>query len=300
MEYLIFIFAIFIIYFVLFFTVITLVHRKLFNKRIDYVNSGDLFSKIEKKTIFFENFIDKKDSILRFGIFFYPKDKNRKNHLILLVCGYKESYLDFKSEIFFWLENGYTVFCYDVKGTGTSKGNSIGGFTQFLNDCLLSVEYIEKNENFDRISLIGHSMGGFAVATSLQFKKNIIDNSVIISGFDYPHEFVRKSITNIPFIFTWPIEITIKIIEFLKFGKLSSCKSIESINVFNKPILLVQSVDDKMVNINNSIYNKKEMIINKNVEYILLSNSDHNPTKNISGGLNTDLMNRINKFISLN
>lgn len=144
-------------------------------------------------------------------------------------------------------------------------------------------------------------MGGFAVATSLKFKKNFIDNSVVISGFDYPSEFVRKSIaSNFHIFFTWPIEITIKIIEFLKFGKLSFNKSIKSINNFNKPVLIIQSIDDMVVKISNSIYEKKEKITNKNVEYILLKNSDHNPTKNITGGLNIDLMNKINEFISNN
>ncbi|HEK9641461.1 TPA: alpha/beta hydrolase, partial [Streptococcus equi subsp. equi] len=56
----------------------------------------------------------------------------------------------------------------------------------------------------------------------------------------------------------------------------------------------------KIVKINNSIYNKKKMITNKNVEYILLDNSDHNPTKNEYGGLNMDLMNQINEFIDNN
>ncbi|HEK9424987.1 TPA: alpha/beta fold hydrolase, partial [Streptococcus equi subsp. equi] len=238
---------------------------------IDYVNTGELFSEIDQKIVRFKGFEDINDRDLRVGTFYYPKNEEKK-HLILLVCGYEESYLDFKSEIFFWLKNGYTVFCYDVRGTGRSQGRKVGGFTQFLKDCLLSIEYIEKNETFKKVSLVGHSMGGFAVATSLQFKTNIIDNSVIISGFDYPSEFVRKSVTNISFIFTWPIEISIKLIEFLKFGNLSFLGSVSSINIFNKPVLIIQSSDDKIVKINNSIYNKKKMITNKNVEYILLDN----------------------------
>ncbi len=299
MSYLNFIFIAFIVYVVLFLIVIMIVHFKIFNKRIDYVNTGELFSEIEQKTVSFKNYKENSDCNLRVGTFYYPENKEKK-HLILLVCGYEESYLDFKSEIFFWLKNGYTVFCYDVRGTGRSQGRKIGGFTQFLKDCLLSIEYIEKNETFKKISLVGHSMGGFAVATSLQFKTNIIDNSVIISGFDYPSEFVRKSVTNSSFIFTWPIEISIKLIEFLKFGNLSFFGSVNSINIFNKPILIIQSVNDKVVKINNSIYNKKRMITNKNVEYILLANSDHNPTKDEYGGLNMDLMNKINEFIGNN
>lgn len=299
MSYLNFIFIAFIVYVVLFLIVITIVHFKIFNKRIDYVNTGELFAEIDQRKVSFENIKENNDFDLRMGTFYYPENKEKK-HLILLVCGYEESYLDFKSEIFFWLKNGYTVFCYDVRGTGSSQGRKIGGFTQFLKDCLLSIEYIEKNEHFEKISLVGHSMGGFAVATSLQFKKNIIDNSVIISGFDYPSEFVRKSITNISFIFTWPIEISIKLIEFLKFGKLSFFGAVNSINIFNKPILIIQSVNDKVVKINNSIYSKKRMITNKNVEYILLSNSDHNPTKNEYGGLNVELMNQIDEFIANN
>lgn len=305
MSYLIYGFVIFItMYFAMFFLLISIMHRKIFNKRIDYVNSGGLFSEVNQKSVFFDNSDKKNDSFFRFGIFFYPKSPkniNENNHLIILVCGYEESYLDFKSEIFFWIENGYTVFCYDIKGTGKSTGKLIGGFTQFLEDSLLAIEYIEKNEKFNKVSLIGHSMGGFAVATSLKFKKNFIDNSVVISGFDYPSEFVRKSIaSNFHIFFTWPIEITIKIIEFLKFGKLSFNKSIKSINNFNKPVLIIQSIDDMVVKISNSIYEKKEKITNKNVEYILLKNSDHNPTKNITGGLNIDLMNKINEFISNN
>ena len=86
----------------------------------------------------------------------------------------------------------------------------------------------------------------------------------------------------------------------MKFGNLSFLGSVSSINIFNKPVLIIQSSDDKVVKINNSIYNKKRMITNKNVEYILLDNSDHNPTKNEYGGLNMDLMNQINEFIDNN
>lgn len=45
MGYLIYGFVIFItMYFAMFFLVISIMHRKIFNKRIDYVNSGGLFS----------------------------------------------------------------------------------------------------------------------------------------------------------------------------------------------------------------------------------------------------------------
>ena len=71
MGYLIYGFVIFItMYFAMFFLVISIMHRKIFNKRIDYVNSGGLFSEVNQKSVFFDNSDKNNDSFLDLGYFF--------------------------------------------------------------------------------------------------------------------------------------------------------------------------------------------------------------------------------------
>ena len=87
-------------------------------------------------------------------------------------------------EILYYAEKGYKVFAFDNTGYGTNKGWFLG-FSQAVADLKRAIDYVD--DGTLPITLIGHSMGGYAVCCVLKrldLSKHHIKNIVTYAAPD--------------------------------------------------------------------------------------------------------------------
>ncbi len=87
-------------------------------------------------------------------------------------------------EIIYYATAGYKVFAFDDTGYGTNKGQ-FWGFPRAVIDLKNAIDYAD--DGILPITLIGHSMGGYAVCCVLKYlnlSKHNIKNIVTYAAFD--------------------------------------------------------------------------------------------------------------------
>lgn len=120
------------------------------------------------------------------------------------ACEHSGRYLNLIK--FLW-KKGYSVFAPDLRGHGRSEGKRvhIGSFFTYFID-LAQLLILVRGENYHRIHLLGHSMGGLIAARYIQdFEQNItslILSSPLFGWKDMPRTkiFAAKVISKV-----WPI-----------------------------------------------------------------------------------------------
>ena len=172
------------------------------------------------------------------------------------------------------LRRGYDVFAIDLTASGRSEGRGIPGLHQSALDVAAAGEYIASRYDLNGMPLFlfGHSWGGYGVAASLTFLKNV-KAVASFSGFDSPlKEMVAIPAAKVGMPFTLPTD---QIEEPLKmragpYYDLSASDAIASSNV---PTLLVHGDLDTTVPL------KTASIMNfahgGEVERLLLPNRGH-------------------------
>lgn len=112
--------------------------------------------------------------------YLYPGDGEG---LIVFVPGYHALADSYLWQIHALQEKGWAVFCFDATGSGRSGGDSAVGFSQILYDLEAALDYVEARGLFgyEKVYLMGHSRGGYAVCGVLD-KGYDIAAAVSVSG----------------------------------------------------------------------------------------------------------------------
>ena len=115
---------------------------------------------------------------------FYGENNTSPKGLILFSHGMGVTSEYDLPEILHYAEAGYKVFAFDNTGYGTNKGLFLG-FSQAAVDLKHAIEYAD--DGTLPITLIGHSMGGYAVCSVLKhldLSKHNIKSVVTYAAFD--------------------------------------------------------------------------------------------------------------------
>ena len=115
---------------------------------------------------------------------FYGENNTSPKGLILFSHGMGVTSEYYLPEILHYAEAGYKVFAFDNTGYGTNKGLFLG-FSQAAVDLKHAIEYAD--DGTLPITLIGHSMGGYAVCSVLKhldLSKHNIKSVVTYAAFD--------------------------------------------------------------------------------------------------------------------
>ena len=115
---------------------------------------------------------------------FYGENHTSPKGLILFSHGMGVTSEYYLPEILHFAGAGYKVFAFDNTGYGTNKGQFLG-FSQAAVDLKHAIEYAD--DGTLPITLIGHSMGGYAVCSVLKhlnLSKHSIKNVVTYAAFD--------------------------------------------------------------------------------------------------------------------
>lgn len=199
--------------------------------------------------------------------------------LVIVVHGFKAGADDYLPLINYINKNGYNVFAYNMTGTFESEGSSTIGMCQALIDLDNTLKFIKSNQLFanKNIYLIGHSMGGYAVASVLALHNDIKACACIAPMYNGNTIMLEKGEQYVGKVskVTKPV---FSLYQKYLFGDYINYDSVKSINSTNIPVFIAHGVEDKIITFNEqSIIAHKNEITNPNVKYYIAKGlqSDH-------------------------
>ena len=211
--------------------------------------------------------------------YFYPATKPKG--IVVVSHGMHAGADDYLPIIMYLVNNDYSVFTYDCKGTYNSEGDSTVGMITPLVDLDNALKYIEKDSYLSSkpLFLLGHSWGGYAVTSVLALHKNIKACAAIApfnSGYTLIYEkgeqYAGPFVGGIPKVF---LDVYQKIL-FKNYTKYDAVKGINSTDI---PVLIAHGNEDSVISFSyQSVISRKDQIRKNNVFYYVGTdeNAGHN------------------------
>lgn len=238
-------------------------HQYHFGKRIVHENNYYEFL-IEQNPDFIRevvSFNSDQNQVLD-GAFFFEKDLENPKALLIWVHGMGVNYENYLGEIEWLTSQGYLVFTYNNTGVDKSEGESLKGLIQAPIDLQHALKYVYDLEKYNDIAniLIGHSWGGFSVATVSQLDiPREVDGIVTLAGF-------WRNINVIEDIANYYVGDVISLLvpylsfyEWLIFKDNSNLNGVSGLENTNAPVLMIHSKDDIIVKYDNNFSYYKEI-----------------------------------------
>ncbi len=206
--------------------------------------------------------------------YFYSINNTHPEKLVIFEHGMGCGHRAYMQEIMTIVNAGYLVFAYDHTGTCESEGEHIGGFSQSLADLDAVVTTLLKTDRCKglRLSVIGHSWGGFSTMNIAAFHPEIT-HIVALSGYIS----VRGLIEG---IFGRLRGCARKIFaeELSTFGVYALADARLSLYQTRAKALIISSKDDNVVPISYLRTLKKALAGRENISFLELDGKRHNPT----------------------
>lgn len=234
----------------------------------------------------------------------YKNDNDRYDTLIVIAPGFNACADSYLNQIKSLLGLGWSVFIFDVTGSGKSGGDSTVGFPQEINDLDSTLKYIENNDRFgyNNIVLMGHSRGGYAVGCALGLGYDI-SAAVTISGINSAMEGVIGSAKRYVGPLAYGNYGFLWLYQTMLFGaETTNMRAAEEISKSDVATLIIHGADDRIVPIDKfSLYAHKDEIENKNAVYHICRSPESDGHTDLlydtDGSANDELMEIINKFL---
>ena len=205
---------------------------------------------------------------------FYKKGDVTRERLICFDHGMGCGHRAYLREIALLCEAGYEVFTYDHTGTRFSEGESIGGFTQSLVDLDHAISAIKEAGLVGerRISVIGHSWGGFSTMNVPAFHRDI-DSIVAFSGFISPRYMIELLLgpmaKHAPALFS---------LEEERFGSYAYADARLSLKLADKTrAMIFHSADDKICPVKHLDALKDALGESDRIRFVKVDGKGHNP-----------------------
>lgn len=212
--------------------------------------------------------------------YFYYYPHTRKDRLIIFDHGLGGGHDSYMKEIEIIARRGYTVFTYDHTGCKESEGESTVGFAQSLCDLDYAVNALKTVKEYAgaRLSVIGHSWGGFAALNISALHKEI-DSCVSISGFVGVERMIEQFFSGI-LKFYRPSVLRLERESHPMYSLIDARKVLKGTDT---RVLYIASDDDPTVKAEYHFNSLKEALKdNPNVEFLLVHGKKHNPNYSVS------------------
>lgn len=275
----------FIVLFVIPMTITYFTHNYHFGKRIVHQNNyyeylSTLNPNFTKEIVTFES---DEGQILE-GAFYSQSDNLNPKGLLVLVHGMGVNNENYLGEIEYLTKENYLVFSFNNTGVDKSEGEDLKGLIQAPIDLSYALNYLYDLEIYNDMPniLIGHSWGGFSVATVSQIGlEREVDGIVTLAGFwqninvieDIAHYYVGDIIK--------PLVPYLTLYEKFVFGENADLNGVDGLNSTNAPVLMMHSKDDIIVNFESNFeYYKEEFESNERFTFIEYSDAGHKLTIN--------------------
>lgn len=201
--------------------------------------------------------------------YIYSKDSNEvPRGLIILAHGLGGGHNSYIPQIYYFINNGYTVFAYDGTGCDESEGETIIGLPQAVTDLRYALKHIETIKDIAGLKriLYGHSWGGYAVTAALNFEPKV-DGVVALSGFSSISDissFQAKNMIGPVAPFTYPY---IKLYNLIHYGKAASLTGMDGLKKTTAKVMIIHSKDDTVVDYKNYVNYYDEFKDNPNFTF---------------------------------
>ena len=208
---------------------------------------------------------------LKGNIYAYPGADGES--LVIFAHGIGGGHRSYLREIERICRAGYRVVGYDNCGCFASGGKNIRGLTESLNDLVACVDWLRGQEKYAgvRLSVIGHSWGGYAAANLLNYRK--VYAVVAISCFVSVEVFVDA------FLKGKPAFMKRCVYRFERRANpdfVDSC-AVDAVRDTDAKVLFVHSRDDNFVSVYVGLDYVRKRVYNPNVEYLVVDGKKHNP-----------------------
>lgn len=208
---------------------------------------------------------------------------NNEKGLIVVVHGFGGSSDEYLPQIRFFVDKGWRVFAYDGTGVYESEGDSRMSFYQATTDLVAALDYINTDVNLAGmpLALFGHSQGGFAVCSSLNYKQAAnVDAVISVAGLNVAGNIVesaaKQQIGSLYFL----VKPFLFMLDNVDFG--DSYTSVEGINKSTAAVMLIQGDKDTIILPDEyAITHYKDKITNPNVEFVFCTDEWNNEHNNI-------------------
>lgn len=215
--------------------------------------------------------------ILRGYVYRLKDSTQTPKGLIVFSHGYLGTHTDYLNQIDYFVQNGYLVLGYDNTGCGLSDGSSMIGLAQSPIDLDYALKFVESTNSLKQypILLYGHSWGGYAVSAVLNYNHNIA-GVVSRSGFSNSRDMLVEYGSRLYGDFLSALSPYVYVYEKCKFGNSIDLNGVKGINQSTCPILLLHSMDDKVISLKNSLLIHKDEYTNpERIQTILYEDKTH-------------------------
>jgi len=199
--------------------------------------------------------------------------------LVVIVHGHGGDMDTYIPVIKFLVQNNWSVMAYNGTGVNDSGGESRNNLFQAVPDLLAALLYIKNNVQLGNLPLVlfGHSQGGFAVCSVLNYAESANVKAVVsFAGMNRTKDIVDKYGRRAAGIFYPLLRPFLDDTDFTSGVNQSAINGINSTDI---PIMLVQGAEDKTVLPDSeAITHFMDDILNTNVKTVILSdewNSGH-------------------------
>lgn len=233
----------------------------------------------------------------------YRPTKEAREALIVLAPGFHACADDYVWQIAELVDYGWTVFAFDPTGAG---GESSVGFPQELVDLEATLRFIRKESGFgfEKLVLLGHSRGGYAVSCAAG-EENVVA-VISVSGINSAMEGIMGSSVNAigpiaygNYPFLWAYQT------MLFGGDVANRDAAKELSESDVPTMLVHGQADDQVSLEKySIVSHMEEIDNPSVQVVLCDEAGQDGHTNLlfdaDGTANDTLMAQIHRFLEEN
>ncbi len=246
-----------------------------FDTNTRYLTYGDVEDRYERSVIEFRS----RKNYLKGYI--YGEDNNKG--LVVIAHGLGGGAENYLAESLYFVDQGWRVFAFDCTGSFGSEGGGIGGLSQSVLDLRAALHYIGNDRDLKRLPLMlyGHSMGGYAVASILNYDHDI--NAVVsVSGFNTPMQVMTEKASQyigvlayLEYPFLWAYQK-------LMYGDTAFLSAVDGINHSDTPVMIIHGDQDASVSYHGSgIIAHRDRITNPKVIYHTCSAQYRNDHKNL-------------------
>lgn len=246
-------------------------YDKVFGRceRPDYsVKPGMYNYELYGKTLPRENIKYLSDDVVLQG--YYYKAKKSKG-LVIVAHGIKSGADDYLPMIEYMVNNNYSVFAFDYKGTYDSQGESTVGMCESLVDLSNTIDFLSNDSRFKKMNkfLIGHSWGGYAVTSVLSIKDNI-KACASIAGMNDGYTIIYEKGNQYAGKLADSSKPFLNVYQRYLFKSYVDLNGVKGINESNIPVLIAHGVEDGVISFKlQSIISKANEITNPNVKYFI-------------------------------
>jgi len=244
-------------------TVVHILHSTYFGERVvDDNNYYEYFSNQDTGFLKIDSSFHSDEEQILTGGFYYYDETTAPKGLVVWVHGVGVSHENYLPEIQQLSQSGYLVFSYDSTGVNNSQGDSLKGLTQGAIDLQYALAHLDTIVQVADLPciLIGHSWGGFSVATvpALPLDKDV-DGIVSLAGFwkniNIISDIGKKFVGNIAAV----LVPYLSVYEYVLFQEDSFLDGIYGLSATDAQVLMIHSIDDDIVQYDTNFQIYKEI-----------------------------------------